>query len=580
MVQKIRRGIAALGLAAALAFGLAWPAGAQRVVVVSFDGLGHEFLTTEPTASELTVFQRLRREGVTAAGVQPHFPSTTSNSHAALFTGAYGDVSNITSNSMPILPRKAHRFTDRGVGFRSDQLAAEPFWVTAARQGKRAVAHQATQAFPFREFNTRAGAVVVNGYQTRTLAGWQAVELKEGVAAEWEAGPWRFRAEVRGGVAEVEELTGSGGRVKVKGAEVERWPPRGRGLARRFSEGLFLDHAEHPVGVHFRLFRKGGGWLLVQSPAQELGLHDGERRNDGEVRRMLREEGGSFGNGAAALLRKGILSEAEYLETVELQIRQTVRHAGWLDRRFRPDLLQSYVPFPDEMDHVWLGREGPWRAWAYAAVDEGARGFARLAGRKDHLVFVSDHGMARVERGVNVNEVLKRAGLAGRAIHLYNSVLVNTTDWKEGVVKAEERGAVVAAIRSALEGVRDPDTGAKVVTAFFTPEEHGALYGIGGPAGADLYFDLLPGWRVVDGGKGEVVVRFETPSGTHGFDPLRWDMLAICVGRGPRLRRGGQWERLRSVQIAPLVMDLLGVGPPRDARGVSPLALQVQGLAR
>jgi len=77
-----------------------------------------------------------------------------------------------------------------------------------------------------------------------------------------------------------------------------------------------------------------------------------------------------------------------------------------------------------------------------------------------------------------------------------------------------------------------------------------------------------------------VVVRFEEPSGTHGFDPLRRDMLAICVGRGPRLPRGGQWGRLRSVQIAPLVMDLLGVGPPRDARGVSPLALQVQGPAR
>lgn len=89
-----------------------------------------------------------------------------------------------------------------------------------------------------------------------------------------------------------------------------------------------------------------------------------------------------------------------------------------------------------------------------------------------------------------------------------------------------------------------------------------------------MYFDLLPGWRVVDGGKGEVVVRFEHVTGSHGFDPLRRDMLAICVGRGPRFPRGGRWPRLRITQIAPLVTDLLGVWPPRQARERSPLALQ------
>jgi hypothetical protein len=574
MVQEIRRSVAALALLLAAAAA----APAQRVIVVSFDGLGHEFLTTGPTASALPTFHKLRRQGVTAAGVQPHFPSTTANSHAALFTGAYGNVSNITSNNLPRLPRAQHKFTDRGSGFRSDQLAAEPFWVAAARQGKRAVAHQATQAFPFREINTHPGAVVVNGYQTRSIAPWHAVELKPGAAAEWESGPWRFRAALNGGEALVEETT-TKSRLTVKGGETERGPPRGRALARRFSPPLFLDHPEHPVSACFRLFRTAQGWLLLQSPLQELGLHDGTRRNDEEVRRMLREQGGSIGNGAAALLRRGTLTEPQYLETAELQIRQTLRHAAWLNRRYQPDLLQSYLPFPDEMDHEWLGREGPWREWAYIAIDRAAREFARLAGPRDHLLFISDHGMARITHGVNVNEALRRAGLEKEAVHLYNSVMLNTTAWSGGTVSPEARAAVLERVRAALSELKDPDSGQRIVKAFFTPEEHGELYGIGGPAGADLYFDLLPGYRVVDRGDG-VVLRFDAPSGSHGFDPLRRDMLAICVGRGPRLPRGGAWPRLKAVQIAPLVTDLLGIGPPLQARHPSPLALQPPPLPR
>lgn len=574
MVQEIRRRLT--GLALLLAASGAAPA--QRVIIVSFDGLGHEFLTTEPTASALPTFQKLRREGVTAAGVQPHFPSTTSNSHAALFTGAYGNVSNITFNNLPRLPRAQHTFADRASGFRSDQLAAEPFWVAAARQGRRAVAHQATQAYPFREINTHPGAVVVNGYQTRLIAGWHAELLKPGVPAVWEAGPWRFRATLQGGQAVVEE-TSTNARAVVKGAAAERGPPRERALARRFSAPLFLDHPEHPVAVYFRLFRTAKGPLLVQSPLQELGLHDGERRNDEVVRQLLRAEGGALGNGAAALLRRGVLNEAEYLETAELQIRQTVRHALWLNRRYQPDLLQSYLPFPDETDHEWLGRKGPWREWAYLAIDRAAREFARLAGPRDHLLFVSDHGMARITHGVNVNEALRRAGLERQAVHLYNSVLLNTTAWSGGTVAPEARAAVLARVQTTLAELKDPDTGERVVTAFFTPEEHGELYGIGGPAGADLYFDLLPGYRVVDRGAG-LVLRFDAPSGSHGFDPLRRDMLAICVGRGPRLPRGGAWPRLKGVQIAPLVTDLLGIGPPRNARHPSPLALRPAAPAR
>ena len=71
----------------------------------------------------------------------------------------------------------------------------------------------------------------------------------------------------------------------------------------------------------------------------------------------------------------------------------------------------------------------------------------------------------------------------------------------------------------------DPETGKNVVTAFFRPETH-KDFGIGGPAGADIYFDLLPGYAASDRPAPEIVTRKRAPVGEHGFMPTRDDMLA------------------------------------------------------
>jgi hypothetical protein len=48
-------------------------------------------------------------------------------------------------------------------------------------------------------------------------------------------------------------------------------------------------------------------------------------------------------------------------------------------------------------------------------------------------------------------------------------------------------------------------------------------------------------------------------------------MQGILIAAGPRLQAGGAWPRQRAIDVAPLVSDLLGISPPRDARGRSPL---------
>jgi hypothetical protein len=192
-----------------------------------------------------------------------------------------------------------------------------------------------------------------------------------------------------------------------------------------------------------------------------------------------------------------------------------------------------------------------------------------MAGADDTLIFLSDHGMTPVRRVLNVGAVLRAAGLAGRVEPLAYSVLVNSKDWKDGAVERKEE--ILRRVREALSAVRDRDTGRPVVTAFYTPKEHGERYGIGGPASGDLYFDVLPGYSA-GLPKGEDLVVETAPSGVHGFVPSRDDMLAMCMVRGPRFRAGATLPRIRAIQIAPMIADVLGIGPPRDARGVSPVA--------
>src|SRR5688572_19570117 len=127
---------------------------AGRVILVSLDGMGTRLFLEDPVADQLPALAALRARGAMASGLVTHMPSTTANSHAALWTGAWGDVNGITSNEMPLPPRGERLASDRVSGYRSDGLRAEPIWVTTARQGVRTVTQQATQVYPLRDVVT------------------------------------------------------------------------------------------------------------------------------------------------------------------------------------------------------------------------------------------------------------------------------------------------------------------------------------------------------------------------------------------------------------------------------------------
>ena len=584
-----------------------------RVLLVSLDGMGYAAFADDPVTVELRALREVAARGALAEGMTPHFPSTTANSHAALFTGAWGDVNGITSNSVPALPRAAHTFAERVNGYRSDALRAEPLWVAAGRQGIRAVALQVPQAYPFRPQsvgeNLAAPPVVVNGYQTRLIArgallSAASVEPETCPAGSgsdrcfaWSAGPVKMHGRLQrdGGVYRSIAISASGREVAAIAAPLETEPPRTRPLARHFSDGLWLEGL--PGGltsvVYFRLFEcagDGSSFRLYQSPIYELGVHHGTEPGPALAERVQRAAGGFIGNGPEhELMREPFAlgtplwkggdgsAERRYLEICELITRQAIRHAEWFLEQYRPELMIGYLPFPDEIEHAWKGAPlrhpgyTAMRQWGYAIVNRYAAFYTSAARPDDHVVFVSDHGMTVIEKDVDISGALRHAGLGGRAGELRNCILLNSSDWKDGVVSAAQRPEVVGEVERALLGIRDPASGERVITRFYDTAADAERFGYGGPNGADLCFDFLPGYGGAPAFGPPFVRTRPVPGGEHGFDPTRPAMQAILMGAGPKLPAGTRWRGLRSIDVAPLIADLLGIRPPRDARGRSPL---------
>lgn len=627
--------LAALGMvlpAAVVSPQVASSAASGRVVLVSLDGMGTQLFESDPVAEELRSLKALRARGAMADGLVPHMPSTTANTHAALWTGAWGDVNGITSNDMPLPPRASRQAFARVSGYRSDGLRAEPVWVSAARQGVHTVAQQATQVYPLRDETTGASLshppTLLHGYQAPVVAParWlggddvtrvpcAADESGADVCLGWTSGAVDFRASLLTGADGVRQLRvhvdGHRRSVVVRQVDTEREMPRGRPLARHFSEGLLVDlPGRPPVMAYFRLFDitpDGSSLVLFQSVLQEAVYATGGTVARAEAIALLEAAGGFVGNGEDEPWEQPGVSgrtfalggdgtrERRYLETLELGIRQTIRHAEYLWRRHQPQFLLGYVSMPDELDHTFLGqaRQDPrydqWRRWGYQLVDRASETYVSLLAASDHIVFVSDHGMSPTTHEVRVNQVLRDAGLvavdadgafdAARSQVLFgrNCLLVHTDDWQGGLVPAARRAAVLDRAIRALMAIRPPQSDVPVLAGVYRSAADRARLGFGGPNGFDACVDPRPGYMLSTAiGEGPVVRQRARPTGEHGFLPTRPDMHGILIAAGPRVPTGGRWPLQRAIDVASLVSDLLGIEPPRDARGKSALVGRVR----
>ncbi|HEX5581884.1 MAG TPA: alkaline phosphatase family protein, partial [Gemmatimonadaceae bacterium] len=383
------------------------PTAGRRAIVVSFDALSEQRMRETVEPALVPAFRAIFAEGACFDGARPAFPSVTSPGHAALWTGAYGNVNGVAANSQPVLPRPEHTLLESISGYSSEALRAEPIWLAATEAGLEVYGHHVTQAPGAPGYRpvdgpeprldslrrvaasllARPNAFVVNGYNAqvsgpmaltervappRPATGWRNLDrLGRTVAPReiaWAAGAdtlygLLYGADRHDRVLVARERDAARGVVAVA-APVERDPVAGRELARHFSDVLEIPARGGRAYLRARLFdvSPDGSRYLLFIP--ELRIVEGNRPEVAAAYDAAVE--GWYGNSATWLLTDGAFgpplwqggdgtAEDRWLETVELMARQFMRGAEWGWKERRPDLMLDYYPGIDEVDHVLLG---------------------------------------------------------------------------------------------------------------------------------------------------------------------------------------------------------------------------------
>lgn len=597
----------------------------HRAIIASFDGFSESWFRTYADSLSAPHLWRMFEQGMCADAARPAFPSVTPSGHAAIWTGAYGNVNGIAAAANGALPWATTTILDAVDGYKAPSLRAEPVWLAAARQGKRVFSHLATQSpqppgFPPVDGSTpELDSARARDARASTRLGVGAVNVYNELIAEAlvirAPETWGFgrdgdslRAAIRDDSTVVVSLTKDPARVVlVRRAPVDTTNPATRPLARYFSAPLRVDlPGGRRTFVYFRLFELRADrreMLLFASEARVI-----EGNTPAVAAAYDSAVQGVPGNGAGRLMERAAFgprvphggdgtAEYRYLETVELVVRQFMRGTEWGWGRFDPELATDYTPYPDEALHTFMAYADPrtpnvsgaGRANAarmlrrvYGLVDLRLAQFERFASRDPNtrLFVTGEHGMRPVWLAFKANVALRDAGLlatdsAGnidlsrtRAAATRGSwISVNRTTRKGGIVPPDSAAAVIAQVERVLRGVRD-SAGTPIVERIYrSGTVEGDSLGIGGPAGGDVYFDLAPGYYWGPAATGTLVQPMAFPQGEHGYPSIDRDMQpALCVLGGPSKGRIGT---ARLIDIAPSAAAWIGIEPPAEATGRS-----------
>lgn len=281
------------------------------------------------------------------------------------------------------------------------------------------------------------------------------------------------------------------------------------------------------------------------------------------------------------------------------------------------DLVMVYIEQPDGSEHQFLltdprqgtnpkdpnsigagqdpdkvKRYASYIRFAYQAADKAVKKIADAAGSDSNVIVVSDHGFAPFHTSVSMTNILKNAGIdttklairtSGPAVNIY----VNLQNREQGgTVDLATYKALVAQITDAVKNAVDPnpkfnyslDSGRIFNVVETRPLQCNAGTGLCtsktiGQDFGDVFALMAPGYNF-DGIQNPGVARLGDPAfnaattmlsmpnfyGAHGHDPELPVMSATFIAAGPDIRKT-TIRRMRNLDVAPTIMQILGVRP-------------------
>ncbi|HET7436527.1 MAG TPA: alkaline phosphatase family protein, partial [Thermoanaerobaculia bacterium] len=412
---------------------------AQRVVLMSFDGLGADALAAQ---QDLPHFAALANEG-TSARVVPVTPTATAVAHVAILTGADPQTNGIVGNRFH-LAGTAPEQVAMGMDIDSD---VETIVEAARRQGKRV----GSISFPTLDGSTPRRAADFGLVWTRSLTPSRIIHLtradfhREWVPPTWSARPQRRTSYSPIMRSRIEWSVPQRGRVDVDLVAYDTtddWTAN--------YDTFFIEDGDHEVAPDakgwFRIAERlngalYGSWskLTAASPALDVTIYWGSiartEAHPESFRQLIENELGFWPGAPDEHLAAEWLAGRDGIDDTTA-IEQMDRLANYLAdatlltiQRMPFDLLLAYEPAVDEAMHQYLLPRGA-RVQRAAFVTSDV-----IAGRvadaldpsRDALVVTGDHGLAAIDTEVHLNALLGnayphwRAYGSGNNAHLYRA---------------------------------------------------------------------------------------------------------------------------------------------------------------
>jgi arylsulfatase A-like enzyme len=247
--------------------------------------------------------------------------------------------------------------------------------------------------------------------------------------------------------------------------------------------------------------------------------------------------------------------------------RKIDRILAWLDLTDpadRPRFVTSWLRGADATGH----RLGPGTDESAQAMREQEAALTKLvAGLEARgllasttLLLVSDHGMARVERSVDLEQALARAGVRANVIGGGGFATVRLGRGA-GQRRPEQRQA---SVERAVDVARA--LGLEAFARGQTPPE----WPTANPRFGDVVVVAPVGTAIVDGSRALAAPAAALGlglEGTHGHRPEAPEMAGILFALGRGVAPGARPGRVRALDVAPTVLALLGQPQPAALTG-------------
>jgi predicted AlkP superfamily pyrophosphatase or phosphodiesterase len=185
------------------------------------------------------------------------------------------------------------------------------------------------------------------------------------------------------------------------------------------------------------------------------------------------------------------------------------------------------------------------------------------------ICIVSDHGFARVDHILNLDQEFVKAGLITLKTQANSLALSGVADWKaepwlDGgsaavVLKDPNDKATTQRVKQLLDRLAaDPKNGIAGVL------NHAQIAQMGGAPVAEFWVDMRPGFAIGSALEGPLV-REVSVRGTHGYSPTHPELRAFFLIAGPEIRKGANVGDIDMRSIAPTLAKVLGVALPAAA---------------